>query len=186
MLQLASDTAGEEKGKIIWLNGFSSSGKSTLAKALQKMLQQPYFCIAQDTFTDIISPWCEGTYNGIDGQQLWYDSIECMYHTIKLYSDLGRNVIVDHVIIRQDDGREQAYFERARILLGENPVLFVKVNCSLEALQKRERERGDREIGNAQWQYYKGLYPLNGYHCEVDTSIDSICDCAKIIVEKLL
>lgn len=170
------------KGRIIWLNGYSSTGKTTLVKALQKELPSPYFCIAQDIFTDIISPWCEGDFNGIESQQLWYDSIECMYQTIRLYSDLGKNVIIDHVIINQDDGKEQQYFNEAMQLLKGYPLSLVKVNCSLEELIRREIQRGDREIGNAEWQYNKGLYPQKGYTCEVDTSQDSLETCVKRII----
>lgn len=38
------------KGKIILLNGTSSSGKSTLAKALQSVLDEPYLYIDGDLF----------------------------------------------------------------------------------------------------------------------------------------
>lgn len=171
-----------KKGNIIWLNGYSSAGKSTLVKALQKHLQTPYFCIAQDTFTDIISPWCDGNFNGIEADQLWYDSVEAMYHTIKLYSDLGKNIIIDHVVINQEDGKEQAYFREAVKLLEGYPLILVRVNCFLDELIKREIERGDREIGNAEWQFKMGLYPQSGYTCEVDTDQYSIEECAKQII----
>ena len=44
-----------QKGKIIFLNGVSSSGKSTLAKTLQDRLEEPFYLIANDTFT-MMSP----------------------------------------------------------------------------------------------------------------------------------
>ena len=170
------------KGNIIWLNGCSSAGKSTLVKILQKHLKTPYFCIAQDTFTDIISPWCDGNFNGIEADQLWYDSIEAIYHTIKLYSDLGKNSIIDHVVINQKDGKEQEYFDKAMKLLEGYPLTLVRVNCSLDELKRREIERGDCEIGNAEWQLNMGLYLQGGYTCEVDTSKDSMDECAKQIL----
>lgn len=46
----------------------------------------------------------------------------------------------------------------------------------------REIERGDCEIGNAEWQLNMGLYPQGGYTCEVDTSKDSMDECSKQIL----
>ena len=40
------------KGNIIFLNGTSSSGKTTLALALQEVLPEPYLHIALDQFRD--------------------------------------------------------------------------------------------------------------------------------------
>lgn len=42
-----------EKGNIIFLNGISSSGKTTLEKVLQDSLQEPYFRISADAFFTI-------------------------------------------------------------------------------------------------------------------------------------
>lgn len=39
-----------KKGIIIFLNGVSSAGKTTLSLALQQKLIQPYFIISQDIF----------------------------------------------------------------------------------------------------------------------------------------
>lgn len=69
-----------------------------------------------------------------------------MYYAIKLYSDLGKNIIIDHVIINQEDGKEQYYFKKAMELLEGYPLVFVKVNCSLDELLRREIERGDQKL----------------------------------------
>ena len=170
------------KGKIIWLNGVSSSGKSTLVNELQKRLPNPYFCIAQDTFTDIIAPWFTGFFNGINADDLWYTAIEAMYHTIKLYSDLGNNVIVDHVVLDQDDGKEQRYFNECMKILRGYPLMLVKVTCPLEELKLREIKRGDRDIGNSEGQVKQGLYPLDGYDIAVDTYANTTAECADMII----
>lgn len=174
-----------KKGNIIWLNGVSSSGKSSLVCALQKRLPNPYFCISQDTFTDIIAPCLSGFYNGIDGDELWYTAVIAMYHTIKLYSDLGYNVIVDHVVLNQDDGKEQHYYDECMKALQDYPLLLTEVTCPLEQLKLREIKRGDREIGNSEWQFKKGLYPSGNYHVSVDTFNNSLEECAEQIISKL-
>lgn len=172
-----------KQGHIIWLNGVSSSGKSTLANALQKQLQEPYFCIGQDIFTDQIAPCLSGAYNGIDGETLWYLAVDAMYHTIKTYADLGLNVIVDHVILNQENQREQRLFDACRKELANYPITYVKVTCSLDELAKRELLRGDRESGTAEWQMKTGLYPSDGYDVEVNTGSVPLDECAQKVIE---
>ena len=53
--------------------------------------------------------------------------------------------------------------------------------CSLEELKSREISRGDRDIGNAEWQVKLGLYPLDGYDVVVDTNEMPLQECAQII-----
>jgi len=170
-----------DKGHIIWLNGVSSSGKSSLTKELQKILPEPYFCIGQDTFTDIIAPCESGYFNGIDSDTLWYMAVDAMYHAIKTYSDMGLNVIVDHVVLNQDDGKEQNLFDSCINELKNYPITSVKVMCSLVELKRREVSRWDRDIGNAEWQVKQGLYPSDGYDVVVDTHVMSLLECAKYI-----
>ena len=106
-----------------------------------------------------------------------------MYHTIKLYSDLGLNVIVDHVVLNQDDGKEQKLFNECATMLSDYPLTLVKIICSIAELNKREVKRGDRDIGNAEWQVKQGLYPPDEYDIIVDTSAMSLEECAVKIVE---
>lgn len=174
-----------KRGRIIWLNGVSSSGKSSLTKELQKILPEPYFCIGQDTFTDIIAPCVSGYFNGIDSETLWYIAVDAMYHTVKTYSDMGLNVIVDHVVLNQEDGKEQKLFDSCINELEDYSITFVKVICSLDELKSREISRGDRDIGNAEWQIKQGLYPQNGYDVIVDTNVKSLLECARILYNSL-
>jgi Chloramphenicol 3-O-phosphotransferase len=172
------------KGKIIFLNGPSSAGKSTLVRVLQRKLPQPYFCIALDTFTDIISPWFTGDFNGETAENLERQSLIAMHNTIKLYSDLGYNVIVDHVMCKwvMTDGKEYGLLEECVELLHDYPILFVKVSCPLHELQRREIERGDRPIGAAEANYNM-LYPKDEYDIIVDTYENSTEECADKIIE---
>jgi len=171
-----------EKGKIIFLNGVTSAGKSTLTVELQKQLPLPYFCIGLDTFTDIIAPWLSGNFNGIEADDLLYTAVKAMYHTIKLYSDLGLNVIVDHVVLNYDDWNERQLYDECIKLLSGYPLTLVQVTCSLEVLKQREINRGDRDIGNAEWHVNKGLYPSDGYDIIVDTSEMPSNECATRII----
>jgi len=64
------------------------------------------------------------------------------------------------------------------------PVTFVKVNCPLHELERRELERGDRTIGQAKSQLtnmdFNTIYDL-----EVNTYENSTEECAKIIINKM-
>ena len=169
-----------EKGKIIFLNGVSSAGKSTLVRALHRKLHKPYYCIGMDTFTDVIAPWLlSGEFYGEDPEKLWTQAVSAMHHTIRLYSDLGNNVIVDHVMIVREKSLQECVN-----LLHDYPVIFVKVTCPLAELQKREKERGDRTIGTAEWQIPL-LHPQDTYDVIVDTCANSPEECAEQIIKRM-
>jgi chloramphenicol 3-O-phosphotransferase len=164
-----------EKGKIIFLNGVSSAGKSTLAKALQNRLSEPFYLLANDTFCDM-SP---EKFWDINGAETCDRALKGMYHTIKTFSDIGINVVVDDVLLQ--DFR----LGECLNLLHDYSVLFVHVICSsLEELRRREKERGDRGIGQGESQLAE-LNPQDTYDITVDTYTDSTEDCADKIIEML-
>jgi len=163
------------KGKIIYLNGVSSSGKSTLAKGLQDYLADAYYHFSVDTFMHMSPEKCFNSDKDED-EDVWLDAIINMYHTIKMYSDKGYNVIVDDVF----DGEDYLLNKSLKILF-ESPVTFVHVTCPTYELNRREKERGDREIGLAESQLSE-LYPLdNTYDVTVDTHLESLQQCCEKI-----
>jgi len=46
------------QGTIIFLNGTSSSGKTSIARALQKSLDEPYLYLSVDSFLDMLPEQC--------------------------------------------------------------------------------------------------------------------------------
>jgi chloramphenicol 3-O phosphotransferase len=105
-----------------------------------------------------------------------------MYHTIALFSDLGLDVIVDHVIL--DTPHEQNCLRECIRLLHTHPVLFVRVDCPLEELERREQLRSDRRPGQARAQFDK-IHGHGVYDLTVDTYLQTLETCANQIIAAL-
>jgi len=163
-----------KKGKIIILNGVSSSGKSTLAAKLQKKLSEAFFIIAGDPFMEMLSP----TKNAADyAGEAYVQFFTASYHTTKAFSDIGMNTIIDGVWLKEDEIGLNELLE----LLHDYPVLFVHVTCPLEELYRRERERGNRDIGQCESQLAH-LNPQDTYDITIDTTKE---ECVDEIIELL-
>lgn len=169
-----------EKGKIILLNGVSSSGKSTLGLALQDTLPEKYFLFSQDGFSET---W-PYKYWKDDHDGIYVETMTYMNQTIHMLAESGVNIIVDHLFL--DNGTPNAtgiaVLRDCVQQFWNFPVLFVRVDCDLAELDRRERWRGDRELGSAEWQL-KELYPKNTYDLVVSTSTHSTIECARQITK---
>ena len=166
------------KGNIIFLNGASSTGKTTLARALQATLDEVYYHLSVDNFVSMI-----------DEKKLESDFIACitdaisiMHHTVRLFSDRGLNVIVDHVL---EDSPALAFATPECVaLLHDYPVLFVRVDCDLEELERREKERGDREPGQARGQL-QYMHKQQIYDLQINTACQTTDQCVQAIMRML-
>ncbi len=166
------------QGTVIFLNGPSSSGKTTLARSLQDKLPELYYHIAGDTFSQM----APRAHRDADFWAVTHTSMSAMHHTIALFSDLGLGVIVDHVILDTPD--ERPWLLECVQLFHTYPVLFVCVECPIEELERRERQRGDRRLGQARAQvahlHGHGIYDLT-----VNTYAHTVDQCADMIVAAL-
>jgi chloramphenicol 3-O phosphotransferase len=72
-----------------------------------------------------------------------------MRHAIAAMAHDGNDLIVDDVML----GRDAA--QQYRELLAQHEVHFVGLFAPLDVLEARERQRGDRLIGLARWQYHR-------------------------------
>lgn len=164
-----------KKGNIIFLNGVSSSGKTSLAKMLQSKLEEPFYWVSCDAFCNM---WPE-KFMQTDPIKTYLRIQSGMHHTIKLFSDMGINAIVDHVLVEPYKTLEECVS-----LLHDYPVLFVHVVCPVEELRRREEARGDREIGQGESQL-SVLSPQNMYDITVDTFHSTLEQCADQIIERM-
>lgn len=107
------------KGKIILLNGVSSSGKSTLSRELATQLEG-FFHLSIDDYDGFI----EKAENRETGHHLIPVPTESFYHrTIAMFSDLGVNVIADQIL--HDVPTTEDCFN----VLQRYPVFFIGVHC---------------------------------------------------------
>ncbi|MCL2408876.1 MAG: AAA family ATPase [Oscillospiraceae bacterium] len=164
-----------QKGKIIFLNGVSSSGKTTIERTLQEQLIEPFYWTSLDTFIGMMPV---DKFEHPDGGPVFHNAISMVPHTAKAFSDMGLNTIVDHVLVNQ------IWMENCVELLHNYPVLFVHVTCPLEELRRREKERGDRNIGQAEGQLLQ-LCPQDKYDLIIDTFNSSKEECVNKIIELL-
>jgi chloramphenicol 3-O phosphotransferase len=163
------------KGNIIFLNGVSSSGKSTLSKEIIKLLPN-YYHFSIDDF-DIIIERMEERGN----DRLIPVPTEVFFHrSIAMFSDQGVNLIVDHVL------HDEETITDAYKILRDYPIYFVGVHCPEKELDRREQERGDRRIGQARQQLLYVHQQSEPYDIEVDTFKNTAKKCAEAIVNFIL
>jgi len=148
-------------GKIIFLNGVSSSGKTTIAKELQAILDEVYLHISVDKFISLLP---EHGINDPEILRVEIPKIVSGFHqSIGALASTGNNVIVDHVL------QEEPWLKECVDALADFRILFVGVMCPLDELEKRENAREDRQKGMAKYQFDR-VHSHGVYDLEVDTS----------------
>jgi chloramphenicol 3-O phosphotransferase len=101
-----------------------------------------------------------------------------MNYTTKALSRNGINAIVDTVIL--DILEEHGWLSESVRILKESPVLFVGVHCPLTELERRERQSGNRDIGQAKWQFTR-IHGHKIYDIEINTYEQSLDECVYTI-----
>jgi chloramphenicol 3-O phosphotransferase len=155
-------------GKIIFLNGVSSSGKSTLAKELQKRLTESFLHLQLDDFIQMLPR--------TDDLEMFMRMVSGMNRSIAVMSEEQNNLIVDHVLV------DKSWLDQCLQLLGDRYVLFVGLSCPLEELERRERERDSRRQGFARAQI-ENIHQGKMYDIELDTHILSVQECVERVLE---
>jgi len=181
----------DRAGRVIVLNGASSSGKSTLAKALQARLDGPWLGVGIDTVVFALPKayldqplWGEvfryvPTGPGsaapfrIETGELGRRLFRGLHRMVAALANEGHDVIVDHVLLEPD------WLPELLGLLAAHDVVVVGVRCPIDILVERERERRDRTIGQAAAQH--DVVHRGGYDVEVDTSVLSPQEAADVI-----
>ena len=84
-----------EKGRIIFLNGVTSAGKTSIVEALQARDDIFFYVVANDLFQEMVGD----QYLRRDYWKYLSEVILMMYHTARLYSDMGKNVLIDGILV---------------------------------------------------------------------------------------
>ena len=188
-------------GTIIFLNGTSSAGKTTLAHALQETLPEPYQHVALDQFRDGLparfrglnapagsegasglnvvpvrqadAAWTEVRF-GSHGQKL----LRGMRRAIVTMADLGNNIIIDDIIL------ERAFLDDYLEVMKDQTLYFVGVRCPLATIEARESARLGRFPGTAM-SHFESCHAHNIYDVDVDTSDQTPEACARRVMARM-
>ena len=167
-----------EKGRVIFLNGVTSSGKTSIVEALQEREDIFFYVVANDLFQEMIGE----KYLQRDYWKYLSEVIIMMYHTAKLYSDMGKNVLIDGILVERDALRP--HYAQFRKIMADNPVDIVEVYCPLEICRQRNIARGDRYETQSQEQHELMAKEIL-YSTRVDTSMLTPAECAQHIIDML-
>jgi chloramphenicol 3-O phosphotransferase len=170
-----------DAGTIILLNGTVSTGKSSLARALQHVLPEPYLHLGADLLGAMCPPAWAGGDRASEGFA-WvpvagatppmtamvvgpygHFLVQGMHQAVAALSRMGHGVIVDHIFM------ERRWLLDCLAAWNDLPVVLVGVRCPLAIAEQRERERGDRVTGVARWQFDR-VHDGMSYDIEIDTS----------------
>jgi chloramphenicol 3-O phosphotransferase len=133
-----------QAASIIFLHGASSSGKSTLARALQARIETPFWHISIDHLRDAgVLPSARFRSGEFDWKAARKPFFDGFHASLAAYAGAGNNLIVEHILDTPDWQRQLA------ALLAPFRLLFVAVHCPLGVLEAREAARGDRPAGSA-------------------------------------
>jgi chloramphenicol 3-O phosphotransferase len=158
----------------ILLNGTSSAGKSSIAKAIQKAGREPFIHIELDQFVDM---FCWDAIHDPDLRRECHRAGVANLHASLPALLAGRFPgVIDHVFERD------SWYHECLAALGSHRVLVVGVHCSIEVVRSRELARGDRRIGLAEAQF-KVVHQNREYDMEVCTDQQTPEACATLILE---
>ncbi|RHZ36435.1 phosphotransferase-like protein [endosymbiont GvMRE of Glomus versiforme] len=188
---------------IIFLNGGSSVGKSSIAREIMRQSEIPFLYFSID---HLVNYWIDekfvsvNTENPPELKKAWFFHIEekdkkgnpvikikdgakakkLHKDIIKCWSNLaqkGYSLIIDEVIWK----KEIFTFYQQEFSHVNSPFIMIKVKCDLEAALLREKVRGDRFIG-----LVRGTKEVEknipNYDLEIDTTSILPSENAKIIL----
>ncbi len=167
-----------KKGRVIFLNGVTSAGKTSIVEAIQERDDIFFYVVANDLFQEMVGD----KYLREDYWKYLSEVIIMMYHTAKLFSDMGKNVLIDGILVERE--AIKPHYQQLLEILKDNPLDIVEVYCPLEICRQRNIIRGNRYETQSEEQH--ALMAKNiKYRLKVDTSVYTSAECAEIIVKKL-
>ena len=171
--------------QVIVLNGGSSSGKSSIARALQEILPGIWLTFGVDTFIDSLpdrgdSPRAGITYerDGTISFSAEYRELESAWYTaLSSMAGSGAHLILDEVFLSGSAGQE-----RLGSSFHDVSMAWVGVHCAPDTAAAREARRADRVEGMARQQALSVHSGLR-YDFQVNTTDRSTDECARDIAQ---
>jgi chloramphenicol 3-O phosphotransferase len=171
---------------VIFLNGGSSSGKSTIGRMLQSVLDGTWLLLGIDVLIWTLPVELTASPEGLIIDQgvihrgpAFLAAYDGFRHAVGALCRSGVDVIVDDVLL--DGGKDQLGWAES---LGEFETCWVAVRCDPVVAASREAERGDRPTGGALAQA-SSVHQDVRYDIEVDTSDSSVASVVQAVTAEV-
>lgn len=161
----------DRNGRIIFLNGASSSGKSSIAEQLLLVLETPYFCMSVDVINGLRAKKRTGELEADQLRPVLTRARAGFHRAVAGMAHAGNDVVVDYIL-----SEPWRLIDCLAVMSGLDVVL-VGVHCERAELRRREIARGDRQIGQADGQLVE-VHAHGRYDVECDSGVAGPRECA--------
>lgn len=165
---------------IVVLNGTSSSGKTAIARAFQEIAPGTFLNFSIDSILYTLPPSVVARLERGErpADIRLPELVRAFYACVRELAALGHDLVIDHAVT----SREEA--EMLAAAVASHRTLFVAIDCPVDVLEERERQRGDRRIGMAAAQYER-VHQWLDYDLRIDSSRVGAEEAARLIVSAL-
>ena len=167
----------ERRGKIILLNGASSSGKTSIGRALQRVLADPWYFFPVDALGAMRSTEHTRPLDAREIDAMLRRTRRGYHRAVAALAATGNDVIMDYPL------SEPWRLADLLDVLASYDVTLVDVRCSAAELDRRECARADRPAGLARSQVL--VFDHDDRDITVDTTSTPAQACANAIVEEM-
>jgi chloramphenicol 3-O phosphotransferase len=166
---------------IVVLNGSSSSGKTSVARAFQEVAPTLFLNVSIDSILYALPPDVLERMKRGEPQQReirFLELVRAFCACVRELAALGHDLVIDHAVMT---AAEAELIENA---VASHRTLFVGLQCPADVLTERERARGDRRPGLAASQCER-VHQWFDYDLVIDTAAVSAGEAARRIVAAL-
>lgn len=168
-----------EKGTIVYLNGVTSTGKTSIVAALRRTKMLDFYYLSDDIFDNYI---IDALYGAPDYWQKLSEAVFLMYRTACLFSDCGKTVVIDSMLLENESF--SPHYSRMLQIFEGYPLHVVDVYCDPEICRLRNLARGNRGVHQSDEQLAVMAKNVN-YALRLDTGVLTPEQCAARICSML-
>ncbi len=138
-------------GKLIFLNGVTSCGKTTVAECLKAMCSEPVYVFSNDIFHNMVS---ERAYRNHESA-FWNfvaDTITAQYYAARGCVDAGFTVLIDGMLLdlpEYVDRFGKRNIELVNEIFRGCDFTLIDLTCPPDELRRRNIARGDRGVNQS-------------------------------------
>ncbi len=160
-------------GRIIFLNGVTSCGKTTVAECVKAMCSEPVYVFSNDIFHNMVSPRVYEKHESA----FWHfvaDTITAQYYAARGCADAGFTVLIDGMLLDLPEYVERfgkRNIELVTEIFAGCDFTLIDLTCPAEELRRRNIARGDRGVNQSDEQL---SFMTKSYHADLTVDVMTV------------